>query len=191
MAKGFNHIGLATRKPKETIEFYVNVLGFEVVRHDRIKISEGGTCEHVFMDCGDRQLISFLCPDNIDTELQPDWDTGIGRGLGVPIGFYHFAFDCDSEETLLEKKKMLEEKGLTVSPVHDGDWCKSIYFTDPVNKLQLEYCTLMREFNEDDRTLSTRFEAPWAIFGGDGSGDSFDALIEGEASRHDVLAEQN
>ena len=38
---------------------------------------------------------------------------------------------------------------------HEG-WCQSIYFKDP-NGLQLEYCCLTREFNDDDAVPQVRF----------------------------------
>jgi len=67
-------------------------------------------------------------------------DTGINRGLGLPDGVYHFAFEAGSADELESTRQRLVEKGVTVRGIvdHDGR-CKSIYFKNP-NGSQLEYC---------------------------------------------------
>jgi catechol 2,3-dioxygenase-like lactoylglutathione lyase family enzyme len=166
-----------------TIAFYRDVLGFAVVRYDRVTITEGGIVRHLFMDIGAGQTISFVGPENVPNI--PAWDTGIAAGLGVPRSFYHFAFHCESLDELIERQVDLLAKRVDVSPILDHDWCKSIYFIDPVNHLSLEFSTYSREFNEDDRTLSTRFA---------GSIGTFDyetgAMALSEKSRFETLAER-
>jgi hypothetical protein len=44
-----------------------------------------------------------------------------------------------------------------VTPVVDHEWCRSIYFNDP-NGLLLEYCTTVREFNDDDKIMKHRVQ---------------------------------
>jgi catechol 2,3-dioxygenase-like lactoylglutathione lyase family enzyme len=180
MLAGFSHIGLATPNMDATLAFYTDVLGFKIVRYDNMGITEGGNMRHVFLDCGRQELLSFLGPEGVDA--LPEWHPGINQGLGVPRGFYHFAFNCESEEALGERQENLMRHGITVSDFVDHDWCKSIYFDDPVNLLSLEYSTLTRPFNEDDRTLSTRFEAPIALFDYDRT-----AWINSEKARFEVL----
>ncbi len=138
---------------------------------------------HLFLDCGNRQTISFVGPEGV--QALPEWHTGINQGLGVPRGFYHFAFHSDSEEEMRKRQARLLEKGVSVSEVVNHDWCKSIYFDDPVNLLSLEFCAYMREFNEDDRTLQTRFSAPLALFDYDR-----DAWLKSEKARFEVLREK-
>ncbi len=154
---GYSHVGLSTLDMDRTLDFYENILGFTRVRGDIMKIKEGGQIRHVFLDTGQGQLLAFMEPKGIEG-IPDDYDAGINRGLGVPDGFYHFAFEAGNE-TELEKKRMeLIEKGVGVTDIvdHQG-WCKSIYFKDP-NGIQLEYCCLTRELTEDDARMQVRFE---------------------------------
>lgn len=174
---GYNHLGLATRDMDKTIEFYVGQMGFKIVRFDKFDIAEGGHMRHLFMDIGNGQLLSFIEPNDVDG-VANDFDAGINKGLGVPTGFFHIAFEAESENGLEEIRQGLDASGVKVSPVVDHEWCKSIYFFDPVNGLSLEYSTYSREFNEDDRTFQYRFTAPRAILDVD-----VDGLIAAEESR--------
>ena len=88
-----------------------------------------------------------------------EYDAGINSGLGVPGGFYHFAFEAGSEAALAQKREELHSKGIQVSAVVDHNWAKSIYFKDP-NGISLEYCCLVREFTDDDARMQDRFRLP-------------------------------
>ena len=154
--RGFSHVGLATRDMEATRAFYENVLGFEPLRCDILKVTEGGVIHHVFYDTGGGQMLAFMGPEGI--EGFPDFDAGINRGLGLPDGMIHFAFEAGSDLDLEAKRRDLIDKGVKVSEVvdHDG-WCKSIYFKDP-NKIQLEYCCLSRQLTPDDARPQVRGE---------------------------------
>jgi catechol-2,3-dioxygenase len=89
------------------------------------------------------------------------YDAGINRGLGVPAGFYHFAFEAGSEAALAERRDKLSAKGVEVSDVVDHGWAKSIYFRDP-NGLSLEYCCLTRDLRADDAVMHERGTIPLA-----------------------------
>jgi catechol 2,3-dioxygenase-like lactoylglutathione lyase family enzyme len=89
--------------------------------------------------------------------IPEDYDAGINRGLGVPDGFYHFAFEAGSPDALREQRSDLLAKGVRVSDVVDHEWCQSIYFRDP-NGIELEYCCITRELGEDDARMQVRFE---------------------------------
>jgi catechol 2,3-dioxygenase-like lactoylglutathione lyase family enzyme len=141
--RGFNHLGLATRDMDRTLEFYVEVLGFPIVRYDRFDIAEGGYLRHVFVDTGDGELLSFLEPNGV-TGVNADFDAGINNGLGVPNAFFHIAFEAESERGIGTIREHLITNGVKVTPVVDHDWCRSIYFFDPVNGLSLEYSYFAR-----------------------------------------------
>jgi catechol 2,3-dioxygenase-like lactoylglutathione lyase family enzyme len=175
--RGFNHLGLATRDMDATLRFYVDVLGFPVARFDRFDIAEGGYMRHVFLDTGDGELLSFLEPNGVPG-VKADFDAGINDGLGVPNAFFHIAFEAGSEEGLDRIRELLVSSGVKVTPVVDHEWCRSIYFFDPVNGLSLEYSYLAREFTEDDRTFQYRFTAPAAVLSVD-----VDGLLAVEESR--------
>jgi catechol 2,3-dioxygenase-like lactoylglutathione lyase family enzyme len=101
--KGFSHIGLSTLDLDKTRKFYEGVLGFKPVVADTIKIAEGGHLRHLFFDIGRDQLIAFLEPNGVP-DVPANYDAGINRGLGVPAGFYHFAFEAGSPAALAEKR---------------------------------------------------------------------------------------
>lgn len=153
--RGFSHVGLATRDMEATRRFYEGVLGFAPVRCDLIPVKRGGEIEHVFYDTGASQLLAFMGPRGV-AGIPDDFDAGINRGLGIPDGMIHFAFEAGSPEGLEAKKKELEAKGVKVTDVvdHDG-WCRSIYFKDP-NGIQLEYCCLTRDLTPEDAVMQVR-----------------------------------
>ena len=155
--KGFSHVGLATTDMEATRRFYEEVLGFRTVRADILKVAEGGEIQHVFLDTGEGQMLSFMAPVVVEG-IPGDFDASINRGLGLPPGMIHFAFEAGSPELLEEKRDELRGKGIEVTDVvdHEG-WCRSIYFRDP-NGIQLEYCCLTRELTEDDARMQVRKE---------------------------------
>jgi catechol 2,3-dioxygenase-like lactoylglutathione lyase family enzyme len=153
--KGFSHIGLSTLDLDKTREFYEGVLGFKSVRCDTITVKEGGKIRHIFFDTGRDQLIAFMEAKGVH-RIPAEYDAGINRGLGLPSAFYHFAFEAGSEAALEQKRQELMAKGIKVSEMVDHDWAKSIYFKDP-NGMQLEYCCLTREFNDNDGLMQDRF----------------------------------
>jgi catechol-2,3-dioxygenase len=88
-----------------------------------------------------------------------EYDAGINRGLGVPAGFYHFAFEAGSATALAEKRDELRAKGVETTDIVDHGWARSIYFKDP-NGLSLEYCCAVRNPAEDDAAMQGRFTIP-------------------------------
>ena len=153
--RGFSHVGLSTLDLDKTRDFYERILGFKAVRCDTIKVQEGGRIRHIFFDTGRDQLLAFMESRDVPG-IPEDYDAGIVRGLGVPSAFYHFAFEAGSEAALGEKRNELIAKGIDVTDVVDHDWAKSIYFKDP-NGLQLEFCCLTRNLNDDDARMQDRF----------------------------------
>lgn len=156
--RGFSHIGLSTLDLDKTREFYEGLLGFEPVVADTITIEEGGHLRHLFFDVGGGQLVAFLEPQGVPG-IPNDYDAGINRGLGVPAGFYHFAFEAGSPEGLADKRDELRAKGVETTDIVDHGWARSIYFKDP-NGLSLEYCCVVRNPTENDATMQGRFTLP-------------------------------
>jgi catechol 2,3-dioxygenase-like lactoylglutathione lyase family enzyme len=128
--KGFSHIGLSTHDLDKTREFYEGVLGFKPVVADTINVKEGGRLRHMFFDVGRDQLIAFLEPNGVP-DVPAKYDAGINRGLGVPAGFYHFAFEAGSAAALVEKRDELRARGVETTDIVDHGWAQSIYFKDP------------------------------------------------------------
>jgi len=156
--RGISHIGLSTLDLDKTRKFYEDVLGFKPVVADTIKVKEGGRLRHLFFDIGRDQLIAFLEPQGVP-DVPANYDAGINRGLGVPAGFYHFAFEAGSPAGLAEKRDALRAKGVETTDIVDHGWAQSIHFKDP-NGLSLEYCCIVRNLTEDDATMQERFTIP-------------------------------
>jgi catechol 2,3-dioxygenase-like lactoylglutathione lyase family enzyme len=154
---GYSHIDLATKDMEATRHFYEDVLGFPLVRADLVDIVGRGEMKHYFFDVGNGQLIAFMSGEAVEG-FNRDFDPGINRGLGLPHGVYHFAFNASSEDELEAVKQHLEAEGVPVrGPVDHEGWCKSIYFDDP-NGLQLEYCHMTRPLGADDAIPRVRFQ---------------------------------
>jgi len=158
MNQGIHHIGLATHDMERTLEFYEEVLGFPAVVCEMIEMKGGGTVRHAFFDAGGGELLAFMELNDVEG-VSSDFDAGINRGLGLPEGMIHFAFEAGSPEALRAKRQELADKGVEITDVvnHDG-WCESIYFKDP-NPLQLEFCCLTQELGEQH--IAGRFSEEW------------------------------
>jgi catechol 2,3-dioxygenase-like lactoylglutathione lyase family enzyme len=156
--RGFSHIGLSTLDLDKTRDFYEDVLGFKPVVADTIDVKEGGHLRHIFFDVGRGQLIAFLEPNGV-SGVPAEYDAGINRGLGVPAGFYHFAFEAGSADALAEKRDELRAKDVETTDIVDHGWARSIYFKDP-NGLSLEYCCVVRNPAEDDAAMHGHFTVP-------------------------------
>jgi len=116
--KGFSHIGLSTLDLDKTRDFYVNVLGFKPVRSDTIPIREGGQIRHIFFDTGRDQLIAFMEARGVPG-IPAEYDAGINRGLGVPSGFYHFAFEAGTAPPDRTIRSSVTELLLEASRIQD------------------------------------------------------------------------
>ena len=158
--RGFSHIGLSTLDLDKTRAFYEGVLGFKPVVADTITIGEGGHLRHMFFDVGGGQLIAFLEPNEVP-DVPAKYDAGINRGLGVPAGFYHFAFEAGSAAALAQKRDELCGKGVETTEIVDHGWARSIYFKDP-NGISLEYCCIVGELPDGDEMMHGQFTLPLA-----------------------------
>jgi catechol 2,3-dioxygenase-like lactoylglutathione lyase family enzyme len=153
--RGISHIGLSTLDLDKTRAFYEDVLGFKPVVADTITVEEGGRLRHLFFDIGGGQLIAFLEPRGVPG-IPAKYDAGINRGLGVPAGFYHFAFEAGSPAGLARKRDELRAMGVVVTEIVDHQWAQSIYFKDP-NGLSLEYCCVVGERPQAGKTAEGAF----------------------------------
>jgi catechol 2,3-dioxygenase-like lactoylglutathione lyase family enzyme len=158
--RGFSHIGLSTLDLDKTRAFYEGVLSFKPVVADTITIKEGGRLRHMFFDVGDGQLIAFLEPNGVP-DVPAKYDAGINRGLGVPAGFYHFAFEAGSMAALAQKRDELRAKGVETTEIVDHGWARSIYFKDP-NGISLEYCCMVGKRPDGDELMQGQFTLPRA-----------------------------
>ena len=54
---GLNHIALVCEDMQRTVDFYTNILGFELVKSIDLP---GGLGQHFFFDMGGRQCVAFF-----------------------------------------------------------------------------------------------------------------------------------
>jgi catechol 2,3-dioxygenase-like lactoylglutathione lyase family enzyme len=174
--KGFSHIGLSTLDLDKTRAFYEGVLGFKPVVADTITIDEGGHLRHMFFDVGGGQLIAFLEPNGVPG-IPGKYDAGINAGLGVPAGFYHFAFEAGSAAALAKKHDELRAKGVETTDIVDHGWARSIYFKDP-NGISLEYCCVVGTRPEPGALTHGEFTVPRAAL------ELTDALTTARSTSH-------
>src|SRR6516162_10502041 len=156
--RGFSHIGLSTLDLDKTREFYEGILGFKPVVAETIKVKEGGHLRHIFFNVGRGQLIAFLEPNGV-LDVPVKYDAGINRGLGVPAGFYHFAFEAGSAAALTKKRDELRAKGVETTEIVDHGWARSIYFKDP-NGISLEYCCIVGGRSDGGEMMRGQFTVP-------------------------------
>jgi catechol 2,3-dioxygenase-like lactoylglutathione lyase family enzyme len=156
--QGFSHIGLSTHDLDKTRAFYEGVLGFKPVVAHTITIEDGGHLRHMFFDVGGGQLIGFLEPNGV-SDIPAKYDAGINRGLGVPAGFYHFAFEAGSTAELAQKRDELRGKGVETTEIVDYGSAQSIYFKDP-NSISLEYSCLVGNRPETGALMHSEFTLP-------------------------------
>jgi catechol 2,3-dioxygenase-like lactoylglutathione lyase family enzyme len=147
--QGIHHVGHYTRDFDGTFDFYTRILGFQVARADTVTVIEGGRIRHVFLNAGEDAMIAFMAPEDVDgVEMPPE------EGMHVT---HHIAFGVEDPEELSELRDHLLAEGVKVSDIVVHDWCQSIYFDDPVNRIRLEACTTTRELDEEDATMRERF----------------------------------
>lgn len=167
MRRGMHHLGLATSDYEATVDFYTNIIGWEIAWQDMMKAPDGTVLmRHVFFDTGDGSYVAFMAPTSAMPGVPETWPTDINSGLGVPPMIYHFAFWLDSVEELEQLQRRIRDHGVTASECidHDG-WCLGFVVRDP-NNLLIEFACTTRELTEDDKEL--KFRGPPRVPGYEG-----------------------
>lgn len=150
-----DHLSFGTLDLVATRNFYEGQLDFGVIIHEQLLMAEGGRVEHMFFDCGGDCALAFMQWIKVPG-VPSTYDTGINRGLGVPPGTFHFAFRCDSQQALRERREQLRQRGVVVGDLLDLNPYASFFFDDPVNGLRLEYTTRWRQTTAEDCDPQTR-----------------------------------
>ena len=142
LCKKLHHAAYRCRDARETVEFYTNVLGLRYTHamgEDHVpSTGKYSPHIHIFFEMEDGSNIAFFeCPQ--------DAGEVSGRDPLTPAWVQHFAFEVESEETLMWAKADLEAKGLKViGPTNHDQFIKSIYFFDPSgHRLELTVRTCM------------------------------------------------
>lgn len=148
----FHHLALATRDTKATHGFYTGPMGFQLVKVEVGRMSEGGWAKHFFYDTGNGEMIAFW--EIHDESIAPDFPTALSKGMGLPSWVNHIAFAAADREDLERRKQRWLDHGLDVAEIDHG-WCRSIYAMDP-NGTAVEFCVTTRHFGEADHREALR-----------------------------------
>lgn len=147
--RGVDHIAYVTWRPKETWQFYTQIMRMPLVHAVTAKgwiVDDFPDFCHFFLDMGNNNYIAFfyffgLPPEEAPTDL-------MHRSR-------HIAFHVDTEEELTEWSAWLRSNGVRVTRPTTHELIESIYFDDP-NGLQLEITRPLRPFEEIDSRDATR-----------------------------------
>lgn len=134
IVKRLHHAAFRCRDARETVDFYVDVLGLKFVHamgEDHVpSTGEYSPHVHIFLQMEDGSCIAFF-------ELPKD--KGNMKDMEMPEWVQHFAFKVESLEVLKAEKERIENLGVDVlGPVNHDDFIMSIYFFDP-NGHRLEF----------------------------------------------------
>ena len=161
--RGVDHTARPTWKLRETVKFYRDVLGLELVHAITAQGWGGREGEthadflHFFFDSGQDSSIAFFY--YIGT-TQPD-DMIVPRGYMAMAN--HTAWRVESEAELLAWQQRLEAHGVRVSQFVAHENIESIYFRDP-NFYPLEITRTLRDTEQLDAIDATMtIEAAMAL----------------------------
>jgi catechol 2,3-dioxygenase-like lactoylglutathione lyase family enzyme len=160
MIQGFSHVGLSTHDMDKTIWFYCDVLACRLVAQEKIHTGGQGTIRQVSIEVGPGQYLVFMQANGV-ADIPETHDTGINRGLGLPLGMVHIALKIPSLDALADWQRRLAEGGFAPSPITDLGAAKSVFLRDP-NDLQLELCCQTRPFDDGDLQRETEGSIPGA-----------------------------
>ena len=143
--EGVNHLALVTKDMNETVKFYTEVLGMDLLAtivapkivNTDYNWGNAENARHYFFDMGNGSLLAFFefphVPDNYARQGQ----------------MHHLSFTLDSLDSLHEMQARLREHDVTVTDEVDHSFVKSIYFKDN-NGIQLEFSAWVRALTEED-----------------------------------------
>ena len=135
---GFHHVTMVARDARQTLAFYRDVLGLNLVK--RTVNFDMPTTYHLYF--GDEQG----SPGTILTFFEwPDASRG-AWGLG---GIHHIALSVPDATAQLKWKRRLNDRGISVNGPLERGYFKSIYFQDP-DGLVLEIATKGPGYGHDE-----------------------------------------
>lgn len=137
---GLHHLAISTADIKSQIEFFTDVLGFELVALYWMHGVDGAW--HGFLRMNDTCSVAFVQTDAVKSIDPVPNVTHAGNAGGSTAGgtMQHVAFNVDTYEDLIAMRSRIRSRGVNVmGPLHHG-MCDSIYFAGPEG-LVLEVAT--------------------------------------------------
>jgi glyoxalase family protein len=152
--QGIHHITGITPDLSQAHEFYEAALGLRLVK--KTLNQDDGATEHWFWARYDGQKVGGNSALTLFGWPSSQHRARAGRGQT-----HHIAFRASSQDQQLEWKDHLQSLGISVSPVMDRSYFKSIYFNAP-DGLLLEIATDGPGFtvDEDADSLGTELQLP-------------------------------
>jgi catechol 2,3-dioxygenase-like lactoylglutathione lyase family enzyme len=138
--RGVHHLAISTSDIKTQIEFFSDVLGFELVALFWMHGVPGAW--HGFVRLHERSYLAFV-QHPANAAIEPKIGvTHAGNGASPSAGgtMQHVAFDVENETQLLAMRDRVRSRGIHAFGPIDHGFCKSIYFAGPEN-LTLEIST--------------------------------------------------
>ena len=107
MFKRVDHVEIVPRRAEETINFYVNILGFRVKSRNEVKMPP--IKEVIYLELGDT-VIEIISVDNPKPKSENPWELGY-RGIALEV------------EDMAKAVNYLKGKGIAIArePVDLGD----------------------------------------------------------------------
>ena len=125
---GINHLALITPDMDQTVRFYRDILGMDLVATiGQISYRGDKWMRHYFFSLGPGNTLAFF-------EWEDVKDIGEYKPAGIPASgrqFDHVSFNVKDQEALLAMQQRLREHGVDVTEVIDHKVVHSIYFDDP------------------------------------------------------------
>ncbi len=137
---GIHHLAISTTDIKKQIEYFNDVLGFELVALYWMHGVEGAW--HGFLKLNDHSYIAFVeMPQNAEASAEigvthPGWAGGASAGGTMQ----HISFNVDTYDDLLAIRDRIRDRGLNIFGPIDHGMCHSIYFAG-LEDLSLEVST--------------------------------------------------
>ncbi len=105
--KRLDHVEIVPKSAEETIDFYVNMLGFKIRARNEVKVPP--MKEVIYLELGDT-TIEIISADNPKPKSQNPWEVGY-RGIALEV------------EDMVKAVDYLKGKGITMArdPVDLGD----------------------------------------------------------------------
>lgn len=150
---GVDHTAFPTAKPKETIEFYRDILELPVLHAITAKGWgwKGGYPDffHFFFDAGRGSTIAFFYHIGSPPPPRPE------NPFGYQAQARHTAWSVDTDAEMSAWHAHLKAKGVKVTPQVRHELIESIYFLDP-NDYPLEITRRLRDLSPLDRSDAER-----------------------------------
>ncbi len=138
---GINHLAFITNDMKAQIEFYTQIVGYELVGIFPFHGVDGAT--HCFLDAGDGFMLSFVQHGAGTEKVDPVYGVSHARDVGGPAAggaMQHIAMEIDTMDELLALRDRLRGAGYAVfGPLPHG-LTYSMYLGSPEG-IQLEFVT--------------------------------------------------